>query len=240
MARFTRKELKKDPFLSVYYDDFVEFAQRHYQNIIVAVLVIIVVVIAGISWKRYHAQQEVAANTLLGAALTTFHAYVGQPAQGALAPGAETFADPAAKYQAAIKQFTELQQKYPHQEAGQIALYHIGLCQAQLGQQDAAIKTLQRAEQSSDRDLASLAQFALAGELAKTGKLAEAEAILHGLAERPTDTVPAPTAWLALAGAEREANPAGSREIYERVLKSFGSDSELVEAVKQQMAGLNP
>lgn len=240
MARLTRKELKKDPFLSVYYDDFVEFSQRHYQKIIVAVAVIVVVVIAGLSWRRYRERQEVVANTLLGEALTTFHAYVGQAGQGALAPGAETFADPAAKYQAAIKQFTVLEQKYPRMEAAQIALYHIGLCQAQLGQQDAAIQTLKRAAQSSDRGIASLAQFALAGELAKTGKLAEAETMFRGIAEHPTDTVPAATAWLALAGAERETKPAEARTIYQRVLKSFSSDSELVEAVKQQMAGLNP
>ncbi|MGH9352693.1 MAG: hypothetical protein ACRD2G_11120, partial [Terriglobia bacterium] len=162
MARLTRKELKKDPFLSVYYDDFVEFSQRHYQKIIIAVAVIVVVIIAGISWKRYHAGQEAAANTLLGAALTTFHAYVGQAGQGALAPGAETFADPAAKFQAAIKQFTVLDQKYPRMEAAQIALYHIGLCQAQLGHKDAAIQTLKRAWQSSDPGVASLARFALA------------------------------------------------------------------------------
>lgn len=239
MARLTRKELKQDPFLSVYYDDFVELAQRHYQKMIVAAVVIIIAVIAGISWKRYGQRQEVAANTMLGEALNTFHAYVGQSAQGALAPGAETFADPASKYQAALKQFSALNQKYPSLEAGQIALYHIGLCQAQLGRQDAAIQTLRRAGQSSDQAVASLARFALAGELVRSGKTAEAEAIFRGLAEHPTNTVPAATAWLALADAERATNPAEARAIDQRVLKSLGSDSELAGAVKQQMAGMS-
>lgn len=240
MARLTRKELKKDPFLSVYYDDFVEFAEHHYQKIIVAVAVLAVVIVAGISWRHYRERQAVTANTLLGEALTTFHAYVGSSGQGTLAPGAQTFADPAAKYQAALKQFTALEQQYPRSEAGQIALYHIGLCQAQLGQKDAAIQTLKRAGQLPDRGIASLAQFALAGELAKAGNTNEAETLYRGLAEHPTNTVPAATAWLALAGAERETHPAEAREIYQRVLKSVGSDSELVEAVKQQMASLNP
>lgn len=239
MARLTRKELKQDPFLSVYYDDFVEFAQHHYQKIVVAVMIVILAVIAGISWRRYRQRQEIAANTMLGEALGTFHAYVGQNTQGALAPGAETFADAAAKYQAALKQFTALNQKYPHAEAGRIALYHIGLCQAQLGQQDAAVQTLRRAAESSDQGIASLARFALAGELARGGKTSEAEAIFRSLTVHPTNTVPAASAWLALADAERATNPTEARAIDQRVLKSLGSDSELAGALKQQIAGLN-
>lgn len=239
MARLTRKELKQDPFLSVYYDDFVEFAQHHYQKIIVAVIIVILVAVAGVSWKRYRQRQDIAANAMLGEALNTFHAYVGQSAQGALAPGAQTFADPAAKFQAALKQFTVLNQKYSHFEAGQIALYHIGLCQAQLGQQDAAIQTLRRAGQVSDQGVASLARFALAGELAKIGKTPEAESIFRSLAEHPTNTVPAASAWLALADAERATNPTEARAIDQRVLKSLGSDSELAGAVKQQIAGVS-
>lgn len=238
MARLTRKELKQDPFLSVYYDDFVEFAQNHYQKIIVAVLVIAVAVVAWIAWRRHGAQQELAANTLLGEALATFHADVGASSQ--TAPGAQTFADAQAKYNAALRQFTPIQKQYPKSIAGQIALYHMGLCQAGLGQASTAIATLKRASRASDAEVAALAQFALAGELAKAGQTSQAKALFRRLAEHPTTTVPAATAWLALAGAERQSNPSEARAIYQRVLKSFGSDSELVDAVKQQMATLNP
>lgn len=238
MARLTRKELKQDPFLSVYYDDFVEFAQNHYQKMIIVVAVIIIAVVAVVFWRRHGAQQEMAANTMLGQALATFHADVGASAQAT--PGAQTFADAQAKYNAALRQFTSIEKQYPKSTAGQIALYHIGLCQAGLGQESVALTTLQRASQSSDPGVAALAQFAQAGELEKSGQKPQAEALFRRLAEHPTTTVPAATAWLALAGAERQSNPTEARAIYQRVLKSLGSDSELVDAVKQQMATLNP
>ncbi|MGH9396431.1 MAG: tetratricopeptide repeat protein [Terriglobia bacterium] len=238
MARLTRKELKKDPFLSVYYDDFVEFAEKHYQKIIIAVLIIAAVIAGGLSWKHYQQREEVRANSMLGEALTTFHAYVGEAGQGALAPGAQTFPDDAAKFQAALKEFDAVYAKYPHQKAGEIALYHIGLCQAQLGQRDAAVKTLRQAARGSDSEVASLARFALADELAGSGQLPEARKIFRDLAEHPTDTVPAATAWLALAAMERETQPSDARQIYDRLMKEYGNDAYLVDAVKQHLASM--
>lgn len=237
MARLTRKELKKDPFLSVYYDDFVEFAQKHYSKIIIAILIIAAVVAADLYRKRYRQHQELAANTMLGTALATFHAYVGQA--GALAPGAQTFADGNAKYEAALKQFTAVYAKYPGEKAGELALYHIGLCQAELGQHGTAIQTLRKAGQDTSPDVAALARFALAGELAKSGKTAEAEKAYRDLAEHPTATVPSATAWLALAGLEQTANPSAARDIYTKLLKDHSGDTELVAAVKEHLAGMS-
>ncbi|MGH9449041.1 MAG: tetratricopeptide repeat protein [Terriglobia bacterium] len=240
MARITRKELKKDPFLSVYYDDFVEFAERHYPKIIVVVVIIAAAIIAGLSWKRIQQRREVSANAALGEALGTFHSYVGQAGQGALAPGAQTFPDDATKFQAALKQFNAVYAKYPSQKAGQIALYHAGLCQAQLGQQAVAIKTLRQAARTSDAEVASLARFALADEMAKAGQLPEAQKVFRDLAEHPTDAVPAATSWLALAGLERESQPADARQIYDRLMKQYGDDAYLVDTVKQHLAAMTP
>ncbi|MGH9407454.1 MAG: tetratricopeptide repeat protein [Terriglobia bacterium] len=239
MAKFTRKELKKDPFLSVYYDDFVEFAQNHYQSVILVAAAVAVIILAGISWRRHRAGQDLTASTLLGEALATYRADVGQPSQaGSQATQAPAFPDASAKYQAAIKQFRTIWQKYPSRKAGQIALYHVGLCEAQLGNSGAAISVLRQAGQFADKDIASLAQFSLADELARSGKPAEARSIFTNLAEHPTDAVPAATAWLALAGIERESNPAQARKVYQRVIKDFGSDSDLAGAVQEQMASL--
>lgn len=237
MARLTRKELKKDPFLSVYYDDFIEFAQKHYSKIIIVILIIVVAVAANMYRKRYHQSKELAANTMLGTALSTFHAYVGQA--GALAPGATTFADSNTKYEAALKQFTAVYAKYPGEQAGEIALYHIGICQAELGQHEKAVETLRKANRDSSPDLAALARFALAGELAKTGQTAEAEKTYRDLADHPTATVPSATAWLALASLEQTSNPSGAKAIYNTLLKDHSSDTELVAAVKEHLAGMS-
>lgn len=239
MARLTRKELKQDPFLSVYYDDLVEFGRAHYAKILLVLLAIGVVIFGGVEWRGYHERQNVEANAMLGAALDTFNAYVGQAAPGVLTPGAQTFPDSQAKYEAALKQFNSIEAKYPHFVSGEIALYHAGICQARLGHENAAIKTLQRAAHASDKDVASLARYALAGEFAGTGKLPQALAMFRDLAEHPTDAVPAPMSWLALATAERDTQPAEARRIYQRILKDYSSDAEVAGAVRRQMNSLS-
>ncbi len=237
MARLTRKELKKDPFLSVYYDDFMEFATENYTAILGAIVVVVLAAVAVYAWRGYKQRQGFAANALLGAALNTFHAPVGAAAQ-ASTPDAEAFATAQNKYQSALKQFMEVYEKYPGRKAGQIAFYHVGLCQELLGNNAAAVKTLEQAGHVSDQGIASLANFALANELAKTGKLSEAQKLYGELANHPRETVPAPTALLALADSERVPAPAAARQIYERLAKDYASDKYLAETVKQQLSTL--
>jgi len=234
----TRKELKQDPFLSVYYDDVVEFAQKHYIKLTILVVIIALAALGFVSWKRYEQRQEASANALLGSALAAFHAYVGSAPADSLGPGVQKFPTAAEKYQAALKAFNAVVAQYPHQKAGEIARYHAGVCQAMLGQQTAAIQTLQQAAKTSDPEIASLARFALADELARTGKLPQAEKMYKDLALHPTRTVPAATAWLALADAEKAADPAGARQIYERISSEWGSNAYLAETLKQKLADL--
>ncbi|MGH9355789.1 MAG: tetratricopeptide repeat protein [Terriglobia bacterium] len=238
MAHLTRKELKKDPFLSIYYDDFVDFAEKHYRELAAALVIIALLVVGVISWNRHAQAQEASANALLGSALAAFHAYVGSASADALGPGIQRFSTTDEKYQASLKGFSAVAAKYPHQKAGEIALYHAGICQAMLGQQTAAVKTLQRAGKSSDPEIASLSRLALADELEQTGKLVQAEEIYNSLAQHPTRTVPAATAWLALADAEAPANPSQARQIYERVSNEMSSDAFLTETLKQKLADL--
>lgn len=238
MAHLTRKELKQDPFLSVYYDDFVEFAQKHYVHLVAALVIIALVIVAVVSWKRYEQRQDASANAMLGAALAKFNAYVGTAPADALGPGIEKFSTADEKYQASLKAFNDVVARYPRQKAGEIAFYHAGICQSMLGQQAAAIKTLQQAVKSSDADIGSLARFALAGELARTGKLPQAEAMYKELALHPTRTVPAATAWLALADVETRTSPPEARQIYERMSNEAGPDAYLTETLKQKLADL--
>ena len=238
MAHLTRKELKQDPFLSVYYDDFIEFAQKHSAKLAAVVVIIALAAVGLVSWKRYEQRQEASASALLGAALAAFHGYIGTAPADALGPGVQKFSTVEEKYQTALKAFDAVVAKYPSQKAGEIASYHAGICQAMLGQQAAAIQTLQQAAKISDPEIASLARFALAGEFARTGQLPQAEKIYKDLAQHPTRTVPSTTAWLALADAEKATNPAGARQIYERMSNEWGSNAYLTETLKQKLADL--
>jgi len=240
VAHISRHELKQDQ-LRTTFEEFEEFAKQHYKEIVtVAGIVIVVAGLAG-GLKVYRDRQEAEANQQLGTALRTFRAYVGPAPEGGLIPGMETFPTARDRYKKALEQFQQVLQKYsrfPEPKAVAIARYHVGLCQGQLGDHAAAVKTLEEAARNSDRNLAALAQFALGGELVKAGKVEEGAKLYQALAARPTSTVPEATARLALADAYRATQPAKARQIYAELEKKFGSDATVAQVLKEQIASL--
>ena len=237
MDRYTRRELKQDEFQNVY-QEFERFARSHYKQILAAVGALILVAGLVAALRLYMDRQEAAANADLGAALQTFHAYVGPPSQNLGL--AVSFATPQEKYKKALTQFSDVARQYPRQKAGEIARYHIGVCQSELGDHAGAIKTLEAAEHTSDANIAALAKLALAGEYASTGKLADAEKLYQDLADHPTLTVPKATSLMALASADRATKPAKSRQIYEGLLadKDLSANNSLVSDLKEQLSDL--
>jgi tetratricopeptide (TPR) repeat protein len=240
VAHISRHQLKQDQ-LRTTYEEFEDFFKRKYREIVTVVGIVVVVGGLAGGLRIYQERQEAAANLQLGVALRTFRAYVGPADQANMVPGMQFFPTAQAKYKNALEQFQDIVQKYsrfPQPKAVEIARYHVGLCQAQLGNRDAAIKTLQEAGRSSDRELAALAQYALAGELVKTGKTGEAAKIYGELSSHPTSTVPEATALLALADTYRATQPARAREIYRQLEKKLGSDAEIAQVLKEQIASL--
>jgi tetratricopeptide (TPR) repeat protein len=238
--RLTRRELKQDE-LRTTFEHFEEYVKQHFQEILTTTILFIAVAGVAGGLKYYIDWQEAEANAELAAALRTFRAYVGTPAPSTLGADTETFPTAKQKYEKALTEFNDIVRKhrfYPRPKAVAIALYHVGICQALLGNQAAALTTLREASRASDRELAVLAQFTLAGELVKSGKLTEAVKLYQDLADHPTLTVPRSTALLALADAYRGSQPAQARRLYAQVEKEFGSDPTVAEVLKQQLASL--
>jgi tetratricopeptide (TPR) repeat protein len=242
VQRQHRHELKQDEFK----DSLVqleEYVKQHYKEILNVSIIVIAVVGLAAGLKYYTDRQEAAANADLGEALATFRAYVGQPTPGASEPGGATYATAQEKYKKALQQFDAILDKYkmlPRPKAVEIARYQAGVCQSLLDDHAGAVRTLTEASQNHDAEIAAMAKFALAGELAKSGKTPEAAKLYQELADHPTLTVPRASALLALADAYRETQPAKAREIYERVEKEFASNAPVAEAVKQDIASLMP
>ena len=244
MARLSRHELKEDR-LRTTYEEYEHFAKTHYREIalVVGMAVVIVGLVMGLRYVIN--QREAAANAQLGEALDTFHAYVGSETQVTLgSPQPQSFPTAHDKYTKALAQFSAMtdvkgmQKLLPEQKAVRVARYHVGLCQAHLGDQAGAIKTLTQAGADSDPQLGSLARFALAGELVIAGKTADGVKIYQDLGDHPTDTVPRATSQMALADALRATQPAQARQIYERLQKEYATDNELPELIRQQLASL--
>ena len=237
MDRLTRRELKQDE-LRTTFENFEEFVKERYQQILTVAGIVLVVVAAAIGLKIYLDRQVSEANTELNEALATFRAQVGSPAPGSLDAGAKRFPTDKEKFEKALSQFADITQRFPRTKATAIARYHVGVCQAQLGDQAGAIKTLTEASHYSDKEIASLAQLALAGELVKTGKLVEAVKTYQDLANRPTTTVPRVTALLALADAYRGTQPLQARQVYTQLEKEVGAENVLSAYLKQQIESL--
>jgi len=235
--RYTRHQLKHDDFQEKM-EVLQVFAEEHLKQIIM-VSVAVLVVVGAVWWIRsYYARQEAAANAELQTAITTFSAYVGTGQEASLAGPGQSYPTAKAKYQKALAQFSQVVENYPRTKAGGYALVQMGICQSQLGNESAAIKTLQDASKNSSQGVASQAQFALAGVLAKTGKTEEAAKIYQKLANHPTTTVPRATALLAMADTYRNSQPKRAREIYEQIQKEFGSDTVIADVLKQQISTL--
>ncbi len=237
MDRYTRHQLKHDDFQEKM-DVLQVFAEEHLKQIIM--IGVAVIVVAGAVWwiRNYYAHQEAVANTELQTAITTFHAYVGTSQESTLMGAGESYPTANEKYQKALTQFSEVVKNHPHTKAAAYALIQMGVCQSQLGNETTAIKTLQDAGKNSDQEIASEAQFALAGVLAKTGKTGEAANIYQSLADQPTTMAPRATALLAMGDTYRATQPKRGREIYQQVQKEFGSDTVVAEALRQQLATL--
>ena len=242
MDRQTRHQLKHDEFKDTLVS-VEEYFKHHYKEVITTAIIVIAVVGLAGGLKYYNDRQGAAANADLGEALTTFRAAVGQPTPGQNDPAGSTYATAQEKYKKALQQFNAIMGRYkmlPRPKAVAIARYQAGVCQSLLADHSAAIQTLTEASQDSDADIASMSKFALAGELANSGKTADAVKLYQELADHPTITVPKASALLAMADAYRESQPAQARQIYERVGKEFASNSTVSQAVKQDIAGLTP
>ena len=240
MDRETRHQLKhnefKDSLVSVE-----EYIKHHYKEVITAAIILVVVVGLAGGLKYYTDRQEAGANADLGEALSTFRASVGQPTPGQNDPEGAAYPSAQDKYKKALQQFQAIPDKYkmvPRPKAVAIARYQAGVCQALLGDHSGAIQTLTEVGQGSDAEIAAMAKFALAGELAGSGKTPEAVKLYQELADHPTVTVPKASALLAMADAYRESQPAQARQIYERVQKEFASNATVAQAVKQDIASL--
>ena len=242
MDRQHRHQLKQDEFKDTLVQ-VEEYFKKHYQEILKVSIIVVVVLGLAAGLKYYTDRQEAAANADLGEALTTFRAYVGQATPGQTEPGAATYTTAQEKYKKALSEFDAILDKYkmfPRPKAVAIARYQAGVCQSLLDDHAGAIQTLTEASQDRDAEIAALAKFALAGELAKTGKTPEAAKLYQDLADHPTLTVPKASALLAMADAYRDSQPAKARQIYERVEKEFATDATVAQAVKQQIATLTP
>jgi len=191
----TRHALKQDKFVQTTQSS-VSWVSEHRSSVIrysvVAVVVLAVILAAGILYS----QRSDAAEAAFGAALDIYSAQLAPPGTPA-AKGVYTASADRAK--AANQQFVQVANQYGWLSEGSKAHYFAGLSYQELGQNGPAETELKAAADAWDKNLSSLAKFALAGLYHQTGRDGQAIDLYNGLIAKPSNAVPAYTAQLALA-----------------------------------------
>ena len=237
MRAEARHQLKHDRFAETTADTL-SWASENVRNLVIYGI-IAVVVIGGAwgGWYWYQQRQE-GSNLALGHAIQVYQRPLRPPGTPPM-PGIESFSSAAERAQAARREFGDIVSKYGHNGPGQMAAYFIGLTFRDEGKYSDAETALKNATDLRDKDVASLAKFALAQLYGATNRQADAIRVLKDLADHPTDSVTKFNAQSELAELYVDAKqPAEAAKIYNEI-KSGDPKSPEAQYATQKLAALN-
>ncbi len=234
MRAETRHSLKEDRF-SQAAADTVHWTVEHKSKLTIAGIVVVAAAIIGFGGWYYINTQDTKASLDLGVAARILEQPIrpaGVPAQ----PGYPSFASSQERATEARTKFQAIVDRYPHTRTADMARYFVGLTSSQLGDYSAAERNLQEVANASNKDLASLARFALASTYRAENKSTQAVDLYKQLIDKPTTTVTKATAQLELADFyEGQQKPDEAKRIYDQIQKE--NPATEVAQLAQQRAG---
>ena len=236
MARLTRHQLKQDE-LSTRLAVIQEFFLQNQKNIAIGTAVVAVALGITLGGFLYVRSREARAGNAFALALVTFHAPVAQAPPPNSSPNAPHFKTEDEKYQQAYSQFTEVAGRYSNFSQGKLARYYAALCERELGKSAEAEKELSAIASGRDRELAALAQMALAGVYEQTGRNEQAEKLYRELENHPTNTVPKAAIQLALAELYQKTKPAEATALYKKIQTEYPGSAAGSMASKMLQTG---
>ena len=240
MRAETRHQLKQDRFSRVTIDaaeKTVDWSAEHKQTLTIVGIVVAVIAAAVIGGWYYLQQQDVQASAEFSAAVRTLDTPV-RPANMPPQPDQPSFASAKERATAAHKQFQEIENKYPFTHAANFAHYFLGLTEADMGDNAAAERDLQKVASYHNADLSSLAKFALASVYRNTNRSPQAIDLYNQLIAKPTMTVPKTTAQVELAATYQSANqPLEAKRVYEQIQKENPA-SQVAQLATQKLQEL--
>lgn len=217
MRSTERHQLKQDKFASTTAETY-SWALEHQKQVImvtVAAVVALAIVLGGYLYFQHQGQQ---AAVQLNQAMRTYTAPI-RPANMPAQPGEESYTSVAERANASRPKFQTVADAYPHTDAGKVALYMVGVTEVEAGNNSGGEATLQKASNAGGKDLAALANLALANLYASTGREQQAIELYNKLIAKPTNTVTQSAARMALAQVYAAKDPAKARELYEQIKK---------------------
>ena len=240
MRAETRHQLKQDAFSRVTIDAAERTAHwtaEHRSTVIISAVIVAVVAAGVLGGWYYLTTQDEKASLEMSQAVRTMDAQL-RPAGAPPQPDIQTFASSKERSEAAQKQLQQIVDKYPHTHAANFAHYFLGVTAANLGDNSTAERDFKEVVSSGNRDVASVAKFALASLYAQTNRTKDAVALYQELINKPTVSVSKVTAQLQLADLyQNSSQPTEAKRIYEEVKKENPAN-EAGQLATQKLAEL--
>ena len=197
MDHQTKVALKQDHFVTTTAHGL-EWASENRKSVITTVSILLAVIVVAVLAGVIGASRANAAASAFGDAMAIYQSPVANSAQPAV-PGQKMYGSTAERAKAANTAFRAVADKYGATKDGKNALYFVGLTDMEQGQTQSAENTFKKLAGGWNKQLGSLANFALADLYHQTGRDAQAIDLLNQLAAKPTDSVPAAQAQIELA-----------------------------------------
>ncbi len=211
---------------------------RHNQGLFVGgVVAVIAVVVLASGYFWFQNRNEESAGALLGVAMTIYQAPVVPPSS---VPGATqaagSFPSEKARYEAALKAFSEVADKYPSSVAGTAAKYHSAETLLSLGRATDAQQAYQTVIDKSGATIyGTMARLGLANVQLAAGQNDQAIKTFEELAAQRDGKLPVDGVLMQLASAyQKMGKNAEARTTYKRVVDEF-PDSPYVQTARTQM-----
>ena len=142
MKRELKRQIKQDELVSGF-QQASQWTAAHAPEVKATVVVVAVVALAAFGFTTYLGHRRSEAERAFATALETFHAPVrAELPEGSEPPPGPVFASTAEKNRKAAAEFDEVARKYGSLDTGRRAGYYAALARIELGEYDAAEKSL--------------------------------------------------------------------------------------------------
>jgi TolA-binding protein len=224
--------------------DFIEPRTRQIGLIAGAIVLVVIIAIGIVIFRKSEGPADVA----LAEAMVALNARVVPPSdpdaadlpQAATLDNTGSFATEAAKMAVAIPKLQAVADKYPNDEPGLVARYHLAGALAAVGRNEEAIKAFGDVASRAPKDsiYGHMAQMGLADTQARAGQFDAAIETWKKLADAKNPDLPADVILLELGKAyAAKGNAEEARKMFTQLLDEYPTSQYLSDA-RQELDGL--
>lgn len=232
MARFRRKDLKRDRFVEEVTQQ-VEFVSGHRRQFLIGGIALVVVLGSGLGYWTYNRQRNIASQAELQDAIDLFHGVVSTESQ----PGTKTFATEFERIEKVTQALDGVTLDYSGTAAAAGASFYAGLLDKEEKNLAEAQAHFEQAVRGRGSEYPALARLALGSLLFEQGDFEAARTHFQHLVENPTRTVSRDRAEIEVARTFLESDPERARELLNGIRTQNSPASPLAAALLETLGG---